>query len=331
MFVALALSAVLAAQPPAQRLAEARRLVDDLQYEKALKAVDAALAQGDIDHETLVGLYELAGIAYATLDKTAKAKESFQQLLSIAPEYQLSKNLPPRTRTPFFEAKTWLGNVSPVSASVEPVRAGGVVTELVIVVKDNALVAARSTRVTLSVPGKAVETLALKLEGKRASTPVGAPTVAWKVEVLGDKGVLHVASGEAKPVEVISPPPPPPVVTAAGGTWKRTTGIVLGAAGLAALVGGGVFGWLSADARARISSAERDMNGTVTGITQVQAAQLDAAARSNATIANALFIAGGVLAASGLGLIIFGGGDAQAEPAVSLLLSPAGATLSGRF
>lgn len=78
-----------------QRLGEARKLVDDLQYDKAVKVIEAALAQTGMERDTLIALYELAGISYATLDKAAKAKEAFQQLLSLAPDFQLSKDVRP--------------------------------------------------------------------------------------------------------------------------------------------------------------------------------------------------------------------------------------------
>jgi hypothetical protein len=352
MFLALILAATVAAAPssPSPQVAEARRLVDALEYDKALKVIDAAFAQGGLEREAQVSLYELSAIAWATLGKSAKAKEAFQALLSLAPDFQLSKNLPPRTRTPFFEAKTWLAGASPVSADVEPVRDGAALNELVVTVKDNALVTARSLRVTLTGSGAPGEPRPFALDGKRAVIPLGGSAVAaWKVEVLGDRGVLHVALGEARapnvsaarpPPELLPLPPPPPaaaLVTPAEApprAWMRPTGVVVGAAGVAALLGGGLFGFLSSDARAKVVDAERDPMGVVTGITQREAAEYDAAARSNATIANVLFVTGGVLAASGLGLFLFGGRGASADAGatgVSLMVTPGGAAVSGHF
>ncbi len=339
MYAALVLSLVVtAASPPSQRLAEAKQLVEDLQYDKALKAVDAALAQNvEIDRDTLRGLYELAAISAATLDRPARAREAFSVLLSLVPDYQLSKNLPPRTRTPFFEARSWAENNPPLSVQVEPTRNAQRITALALTVKDNPLVPARSVRITLGRAGREDQVVTLKLEAHQATVAVDAPAVKWKVEVLGDKGVLHVATGEARPpepvVELLPPPLPPLAGTqgAAGGGWARTAGIVVGAVGAAALVGGGIVGGLSADARARIARAERDAAGVVTGLTQRQASELDAAAITQAKIANGLFVAGGVLAAAGVGLILIDLGSAPKAASVTVLLSPLTGSVSGRF
>jgi hypothetical protein len=339
MISSLALVLVLAAPSPAQRLADARKLVDELQYEQALKTLNVAIDQAkDVDRETLIGLYALSGIAWSATDKAPKAKEAFQRLLSIDPGYELSKDLPPRTRTPFFEAKTWLAGTTPVAAKVEPARAGEAVTALEITVTDNALVAARALRVTLQVPGQGEVTSTPKLDKGHATVPVGAPSARWTVEVLGDKGVLSVATGEATPIEVaplVTPPPMPQVQAPAPAPtnrgWMRPTGVTLGVAGLAALAAGGVFGFLSSDARSQISSAQKNEQGVVTGITEREAAQLDAQARTYATVANVLFISGGVLAATGIGLFVFGDDGTPDAPTVTLWLSPLGSSATVRF
>lgn len=336
MMATLALLLLAAAPSPAQRLTDARRLMNELQYEQALKTATAALDQAkDVDRDTLVGLYEFSGIAWAAVDKPAKAKDAFQRLLSLAPDYQLSKDLPPRTRTPFFEAKTWVDANGAVSVQVEAVREAGQVKELRISVADNALVPARAVRVGLTVEGRAEPAARLPVTSGRATLEVGAPAVQWAVEVLGDKGVLRAASGESVP-PVVAPPvtaprPLPAVAASAAPGWLRPAGLAVGGAGLAALVAGGVLGYLSFDARSQLASAERNMAGVVTGLTERQAAQLDQSARTFALVANALFITGGLLAATGLGLFIFGPAETGAPQVAVLPLGPLGASALVRF
>ncbi|MEW5739846.1 MAG: hypothetical protein AB1938_13020 [Myxococcota bacterium] len=172
MFTSLTLLLVLAAPTPAQRLADAKKLANELQYEQALKVLSTALDQArDVDHETLVGLYALSGVCYSAVEKPAKAREAFQRLLTIAPDYELSKDLPPRTRTPFFEAKTWLEQNPAISVKVEPEREGPAVKGLGISVTENALLPPKSVRVAVTVGGTET-TKVVPLDKGRAYVPV---------------------------------------------------------------------------------------------------------------------------------------------------------------
>lgn len=329
MFSSLALVLVAAVASPSARLDEARSLMDGLQYEKALKVANAALDSAtDADRDTLVGLYELTAIASAAVDKPAKAKEAFQRLLSLAPTYVLSKNLPPRTRTPFFEAKTWLEAHQPVGVEVRPVRADGQVEALELEVTDNPLVPVKALVVTLSIDSQDV-VHRLDAPPRPARIAVGAASVRWNVRVVGEKGVLLVVTGAAEPLA-----PPVARVTEAPATpdrgWLRTTGVIVGTTGLAAVAGGVVAGLLSSDARSKVANAERNTLGVVTGLTERDAAALDAQARTLALVANVLFVAGGVLAATGVGLFVFGG-ESSGAPAVTLQLSPLGGAAVVRF
>lgn len=317
------------------KLQEARTLADEFQYDKAIKAIEAGLQLPDLDRESLVGFYELAGISWATLDKPAKAREAFELLLSVAPEHQLSKNFPPRIRTPYFEARGGLAKLGPVTLTAEPAqKANGKVTGLVLVAHDNELVRARAVRFTLKVDDRDDSQLVTLDEAHKAHLPVDGRSVKWTAELLGERNaVLEVLSGldEVKPVD-LPPPPPPPVVTATPTSnvgALRTGGFVAGGVGLAALIAGSIFGWSSSDARSRITNAARDSSGVVTGLTQRDAAALEASAKTNAVVANTLFIAGGVLAATGVVLVIVGAPGPNAP--VALGVSPGGVSVSGRF
>jgi hypothetical protein len=334
MFGALIVSLVLEASVASQKLAEAKKLADELQYDRAVKVIDAGLAQPEIDRDTLLGLYELAAISWANLDKPAKAREAFQILLSLKPEYELSKDLPPRTRTPFFEAKTWLAGTAPVSVDVQSIVEGGKLTGLSIVVTDNALVKVKGLRVTLTPADGPAQVLTPALQGGRATAPLDEAGAAWRVEALGDRGALVVTSGEAKryvppvvappPVEVVKAPEPAPV------RWQQTAAFVVGAVGLVGTIGGVAAGLVSSQARARIANADRNSMGVVTGLTQREAAQLDATARTSGLVANVLMIAGGALLAGGVVLFILGM-PADPAPAATLSLTAGGLVFSGSF
>jgi hypothetical protein len=88
----------------------------------------------------------------------------------------------------------------------------------------------------------------------------------------------------------------------AAATVRRRVSVGLAGAGGAALATGVFFGLQSSQARERLSFPEENAQGFVTGLTQQQAYQLAAQARSQAQLANGLFAAGGALAAVGLTL-----------------------------
>jgi hypothetical protein len=80
----------------------------------------------------------------------------------------------------------------------------------------------------------------------------------------------------------------------------------LGIAGALALIGGGVFAYELQQERNTFDHAQRDSSGNITGISQRDAFALGARASNDATAANILFSAGGVLAAGGVGVFIAG-------------------------
>jgi hypothetical protein len=334
-------SALLAApSTPAARLAEARQLAEAFQYDKALRLADATLQQPDLDRATLIGLAELVGIAAATLDRPAKAREAFQLLVLVAPEHQLSRNLPPRVRTPYFEARAQAERLGGLGLTPEPPeRVDGVVSSLSVLVRDVPSLPARAVRFTVREDGapERVETVPLP-PSRRAALAVAGRAVRWTAELLGDRGaVLRVLQREELPPPpppvLATPPPLPPVVEALPPpapppTWLRPAGYALGGVGLAGLAAGALFGVLSVDARSRLAAANR--NGqVVVGVTQREAARLDAAARTDALVANLGFVAGGALLATGVVLALVGG--PPVSPAVSFGVGPGGLALAGTF
>jgi hypothetical protein len=333
---------------PASRLVEARQLADEFQYDKALKLAEATLLQPDLSHETLVGLYELVGTAAATLDRAAKARDAFQLLLLVEPQHQLSKDLPPRVRTPYFEARAQAARLGPLSLKPEPVvRVDGLVKSVAVTVRDLPALPARAVRFRLAVDDapERVETVPLP-PSRRVQVAVVGKAVRWTAELLGERGavLLQVSREELPPPPPVvvapppPPPPPPPVVPPppAKPAWLLPLGIVVGSVGVAALGAGGGFGYFSRSARDKLSNATRDGQGVIVGLTQRDAAALDAQARSFALVADVLFIGGGALAVAGVPLIIVGAlpgtPDARAgAPSLTLLLGPTGFGLAGQF
>jgi hypothetical protein len=99
----------------------------------------------------------------------------------------------------------------------------------------------------------------------------------------------------------------------------------LAAGGLVALGVGGFLGLQVHNAQSQLTNAQRDSEGRIlpTSLTQKQAYQLDQQVKTEGPIADVLFVAGGVAAAAGVGVFIWG--TIYAEPA------PTGVAVSGKF
>ena len=118
------------------------------------------------------------------------------------------------------------------------------------------------------------------------------------------------------------PPPPtpplvePPLVTAPPRRSeplgvKKIAALGLGGAGVVGAALGVVFGLNANAARAQFDKATRNGGGQITGLTQVQAYQLDASQRTQATASNVLFVSGIALAAGGGALFFLSLGDSR--------------------
>lgn len=330
---ALAWSSLAGAASP--RLVEARKRIDDLELEAALKVLDAVEKTEGNDRQTLRELYTLQGLAYGTLGKEAKTRDAFRKLLIIAPDSTIPSDLPPRVRTPFFEAKEWASTNGPLLATPGAELGDGLVRSVKLVIEKDVLRLARSARFHFKVDG-VEQRLEAPFTGGKASVPILKPAVAWWAEVLSErKGVLLEVGSEQQPREESTGSAPAAVASAGvdsagptAGGWRRPTGIALLSAGAVAAGVGVVFGFQSVDARARVTNATRDGEGRVTTVTQREAVALEASARSQATVANVLFGIGGAFAATGLVLIILG---PSGEPAMALSPVPGGVVVSGSF
>lgn len=330
--VCAATPAVAAA--PSPRLEEARKLIDDLELEAALKALDAADKTEGNDRATVVEIYTLQGIAFGTSSKEAKTRDSFRKLLMIAPDATLPNDLPPRVRTPFFEAKEWVGANGPVTVTGEATLNEGQVKSVTLLVAKDVLRLARTARFHLRGADGSKQTVDVPFSGGKAEAAVGKAGLSWWAEVLSDrKGVLLTVASQSQPRQAgqlasLEQGPDPLEVQAQPGGWRRPTGFVLLGAGAVAAGIGVALGASSADARSPLTNATKDDQGRVTSITQAEAGPLEASANTQAAVANVLFGVGGALGAAGVVLVILG---PSSEPTVALSPAPGGLLVSGSF
>ena len=298
--------------------------------------VSETLKEPGLELPTLISLYELEGIALATSGAGPAARDSFARLLTLDPAHVMPGELPPKGRTLYFGARTMAAR-EPLELVAElPTRTAGFIESVAVTIKSSSLVPATGVRFVVSVDDAAPVTTVVPLDGARSpSVLVHGAHVKWSATLLGaHEAALRRVERDEVPLEevkvaapiaaVVAPAPPPP-----SGGWVRPTGIAVGVAGLVGVGVGAVLGFQSADARARVNGAATDPNGVVVGMTQAEAARLDATARSSALAANVLMIAGGGVAATGLLMFLLGPQDQPA--AVSVSVGPGGVTASGRF
>ena len=333
--IAIALALLLTAPPApgARGVATARALIDDFQFPKALAVISDTLKEPGLDRGTLISLYELEGIALATSGAGPAARDSFARLIALDPSRPMPVELPPKVRTLYFGARTIAARETLELTAQVPTRAAGFIESLSVTVKTSALLPATGIRFVVSVDDAPPVTTVVPLEAP--SVKVHGAHVKWSAALLGaHDSVLRQVDRDEVALEEMKPPPPPLVVVAPApeahsALWVRPAGIAVGIGGVAAVGVGAVFGVLSTGDRAKINGAQTDANGVVVGITQAEAARLDASARSNALAANVLLIAGGAVAATGLFMVLLGPHN---EPTtVSVSVGPGGLTAAGRF
>ncbi len=315
-------------------LEKARALVEDLAFEAALKALDAADKTEGNDQATVLEILRLQGITFGTLGKDAKTRDSFRKLLMLEPGSRLPGDVPPRVSKPFAEAQEWVATNGPLTAtaasSVDDTR----VKSVSVTVEKDVLRLARGVRFHLGVAGgeRAVDVL---LTAGKAEAPVAEAAVSWWAELLNERGGVLLKVGSAR-----SPRQEGAVAVAVArveastssgpiaGGWRRPLGFGVLGAGVVAAGVGVVLGLQATGSFSKVSGATRDAEGRVTGITQVAAAAAERDGRMQATVANTLFGVGGALAAAGVVLVIIG---PSSEPTVALGPTAGGVMISGQF
>lgn len=353
---------IAAIASPNAKLDEAKRLIEDLELDQALKSLDAAEAIPGNSRETLVEILSLRGASLATLGKAKPAEEAFRATLFLSPDFKLVGDYAPRVRTPFYAARDWAAKNGTLEASADVQQVPGAVETIAVVVKADALKLASKVRFHVRA-GATWKVDDVAVVSGRAKQPVGQPSVEWWAEVLSPKAAVlmtfgseaaprvDTAPGAKKPVVVaetpaIPPKPKPPVVkdpepvvvtpvveeqlteraAPAPMGLKVLSFSLMGAGAIAAGVGI-ALGVSSNAARTQFLSAARDSNGLVTGLSRRDALALEEKSKTEATIANVLFVSGAALAATGVVLFVV---DLQ-KTKVVVMPGPGGVALAGEF
>jgi len=93
---------------PPRQLAEARRAVDELRYDRAQELLGEALREGRSSPETMLQIYELAASTAVVLGKEDLAELYYRRLLCIDPKADLEAGLAPKFKRPFAAARAYV-------------------------------------------------------------------------------------------------------------------------------------------------------------------------------------------------------------------------------
>jgi hypothetical protein len=218
---------------------DAYRAVD---FEAVLRLAEAAKRSGGLAPDSMARLESLLGVANAALGRPQPAQAAFIRMLGIDPELRLERELSPRLRAPYLEARGfWSSRRERLSASAR-IESGALLVSL----SDPAAMV-RSLRVSMRfagqadfvqarLPAAADVRVGLGSEARARSLDVALALLDEFDNVLGERGTqrdpVHV---EAEAVRVVRPPR-----RSGGGVdsegrsyWLPSTFAVLGAASAA--------------------------------------------------------------------------------------------------
>lgn len=167
-----------AADPKAQSdLESAEQALVNMDYDTANKIADRVSKHRGLSHEQLVRTYRVLALTHAVLDHEAQAREAFQFLLVIDPEYQGDPNLGPKVQAPFMEARGYV--------RAQAVKAG----------------------IETSVSVRANEPGSIRVTTRDPAHIVKKVVVGWRWGSDTTYATSTVPAGEAQVVQVSAPPP----------------------------------------------------------------------------------------------------------------------------
>lgn len=292
----------------------------EVNYEGAATALEAAAARASNVRPTLLRILELQGIVSGILDRPEKSRTYFRTLLLLEPTYVLPDEYPPRVTMRFAEARTW-ASARPSLKFVrgEPFLANGAVESVVVKVPTDPLTLAEKVRFHVKTEAGQWRTSEVPLREGQAEGVAGAATVEWWAELLGSRSAV---------LQVLGDPTHPLVDRTEGGPPYRTLSYIAFGGAVASAAVGTFFGIRVNQAQARFRSHldPDDPHVVLTSdqYTQKMAQDEDARAKSDAALANALFITAGALAVTG-GVFYYLGSQVTVTPTVG------GVAVAGAF
>jgi len=295
--LALWLAATLSAAPG---LDGARQLFEQLKYPEAAKALAKVRSSPDLSHEDLLETLWLQGLCSVSMGNAEEARGPWRTLAYLDPSRQVP-DLPPKLLTVWYESRGWAAS-QPQLVFDGHVLADGKL-ELSVKADPLKLVAgARIHRAPATGEPKVAKVSAppqqLPLEG----------AIGWWAELLGANGEVLAQLGSAaaprpgQPEVAVTAPPPPPAPETPSEHRPRLIPLVFGGVALVGAGAGIGLGVASNNAQASFDNATRLGDGTISGLTQRKAYELQSTHQTDAIIANVCF---GLAAAAATAALLY--------------------------
>src|SRR5581483_23131 len=112
-----------AAPSDVSHLERARELVRGVRYAAAIAELQKAEAEPDQPADVVAQIYELEGIAYASLKQPEEARAAFSRLISLKPEHRLTDAYAPRVMTAYLEARAAVNAQGALGLELRPPKA----------------------------------------------------------------------------------------------------------------------------------------------------------------------------------------------------------------
>lgn len=100
----------------------AEHLMEQGEFEEAVKVLQLGLAQPDVSDDVLVELYRMLGLVELYLGEEDQARDAYEKLLQARPDYELPKSAPPKIRELYARIKEDIRKrrVRPVTLTAQP-------------------------------------------------------------------------------------------------------------------------------------------------------------------------------------------------------------------
>lgn len=350
--LALALSLTLAATlygrathaQEATTLAAVEAAYAEVDFERTRTLAREVLTRGGNEPPATLSLYTLLGIASAALGEDDAARSAFRVAITLDPSGRIDKNLSPKIRGPYLEARGALGTqgeVRPLSASV---RRDGKRVRFEI---EDAASAVKSAELAFKNEVGAWEHLKLPIE--RRGIAQGAPELGafeYMLTLLDEHGNVLFRRGtetapetlsgatDAKATSSTAPRSSDPFQPPAEGEPVNQTPYyvlsgVLAATGLAAAGVGAYFHVQREDLAEEWNGAACERGGASRG---AQCADVDDRRARAQTLSVGLYAGGGaLLVGSVVTLLLTPSRTRERHTALACDVSPFGARCAGRF
>lgn len=186
-------------------VAEAQRLYDEAEFERARSALEQAEAASDLTREDLVRVYELRALVALGMRDEDAMRADLRRLAAVDPAHQFAEWAPPEIAESFAEVKAQMGAPLRLTANAEPTATG---VRVQAEVHDDEADIIRATRVSGRVGGGEWRSG----DGRLDVTAPSGSTVEYYAEAVGPGGAVVTSVGSIEqPLSVtLEAPAPPP-------------------------------------------------------------------------------------------------------------------------